>query len=256
MKFERFARFRSRPDSNFRRSSKKIQSSRKFCRVFIARFQPLFIMDILFLFSPLRFFSLWRQERLLSDFLFRISACGRMRERIFLKAPLYPQEMKNVNGRRILFVCMGNICRSPAAEIVFRRMVEEAGLADSYRIDSAGTHGWHEGSGPDPRMAETLRRRGYRIEGRSRPMRRHDFEDFDLILGMDEENLVNIRAQDAQGRHGRKIRGFVEYLRRYDAERIPDPYYGGSQGFEHVADLVEDGCAGLLEATRAGLDGG
>ena len=158
--------------------------------------------------------------------------------------------MKNVNGRRILFVCMGNICRSPAAEIVFRRMVAEAGLADWYRIDSAGTHGWHEGSGPDPRMAETLRQRGYRIDGRSRPLRRQDFEDFDLILGMDAENLVNIRAQDLQRRHGGKIRGFVEFLRRHKAAHIPDPYYGGRQGFEQVADLVEDGCAGLLEETR------
>ena len=133
---------------------------------------------------------------------------------------------------RVLFVCMGNICRSPAAEIVFRQQVSEAGLNDSIHIDSAGTIGYHSGKRPDPRMADTLRRRGYPIAGRARQVTARDLADFDLLLAADPENLA------------------VDYCVDKEADHVPDPYYGGQQGFEEVADLVEDACAGLLDEIR------
>lgn len=151
---------------------------------------------------------------------------------------------------RVLFICMGNICRSPAAEIIFRKQVEEAGLNDSIHIDSAGTIGYHAGKGPDPRMADTLRRRGYPIAGRSRQVTARDLADFDLVLAADEENRADLRRLDRDGLHGGKIRLLVDYCVAKEATHVPDPYYGGQQGFEEVADLVEDACAGLLQDIR------
>lgn len=141
---------------------------------------------------------------------------------------------------------MGNICRSPAAEIVFRKFVDDAGLADSFEIDSAGTIGYHEGNSPDPRMCSHLMARGYEIEGRSRPLRESDLRDFDLLLPMDEENLADVLRMDRSGECGGRIKPFVEYLTEHEAVRIPDPYYGGDAGFSHVIDLIEDGCRNLL----------
>lgn len=151
---------------------------------------------------------------------------------------------------RVLFICMGNICRSPAAEIVFRKLVEDAGLAGEIHIDSAGTIGYHAGKGPDPRMAATLKSRGYTIAGRSRQVRPDDLEDFDLLLVADTENLADVRRLDPAGaRHG-KIRLLVEYCRSSRASHVPDPYYGGQRGFDEVVELVEDACTGLLEELR------
>ncbi|WP_035602298.1 low molecular weight protein-tyrosine-phosphatase [Haloferula sp. BvORR071] len=147
---------------------------------------------------------------------------------------------------RVLFVCMGNICRSPAAEIVCKKMLGESDLADSVEIDSAGTIGYHSGNGPDPRMAATLKARGYPIFGRARQIRRTDLDDFDLILVADEENLADVKRLDPEGSRHAKIRLLVEYCETHDAPRVPDPYYGGQRGFEEVADLVEDACGGLL----------
>ncbi|PAW63600.1 MAG: protein tyrosine phosphatase [Verrucomicrobiia bacterium Tous-C4TDCM] len=151
---------------------------------------------------------------------------------------------------RVLFVCMGNICRSPAAEIVFRQQVSEAGLNDSIHIDSAGTIGYHSGKRPDPRMADTLRRRGYPIAGRARQVTARDLADFDLLLAADPENLADLRRLDREGLHRGKIRLLVDYCVDKEADHVPDPYYGGQQGFEEVADLVEDACAGLLDEIR------
>ena len=151
---------------------------------------------------------------------------------------------------RVLFICMGNICRSPAAEIVFRKQVAEAGLADAIDIDSAGTIGYHAGKGPDPRMADTLRRRGYPIAGRSRQVTARDLAEFDLILAADEENLADLRRLDRAGIHRDKIRLLTDSCVEKEATYVPDPYYGGQQGFEAVADLVEDACGGLLEEIR------
>lgn len=142
---------------------------------------------------------------------------------------------------------MGNICRSPAAEIVFRKMVEDAGLENGFEIDSAGTIGYHEGNPPDRRMSCHLEKRGYRVEGNSRPLRKADLKDFDLLLTMDEENLADTLRLDPDGKFHGKVKPFIGYLREKEAPRIPDPYYGGDQGFAHVIDLLEDGCAVLLE---------
>jgi len=154
---------------------------------------------------------------------------------------------------RVLFICMGNICRSPAAEIVFRKLVDDAGLADAIEIDSAGTIGYHAGKGPDPRMADTLRGRGYRIAGRSRQVVAADLRDFDLILAADRENLADLVRLDPTGGQQEKIRLLVDYCVNREADHVPDPYYGGQRGFEEVADLVEDACAGLLDHLRKRL---
>jgi protein-tyrosine phosphatase len=151
---------------------------------------------------------------------------------------------------RVLFVCMGNICRSPAAEIVCRKLLSESDLADSVEVDSAGTIGYHSGNDPDPRMAATLKARGYPIFGRARQVTPADLDDFDLILVADEENLADVRRLDPDGSRAGKIRLLVDHCESYDAPRVPDPYYGGQRGFEEVADLVEDACQGLLGKLR------
>lgn len=144
---------------------------------------------------------------------------------------------------------MGNICRSPAAEIIFRQKVADAGLQAEYEIDSAGTIGYHAGSGPDPRMAEALRGRGFTISGNARQIREKDLEHFDLIVTMDESNLENVRDLDPSGRFHRKIQPLVSFCETHDDPRVPDPYYGGQRGFEHVIDLLLDGCEGILRKT-------
>ena len=148
--------------------------------------------------------------------------------------------------RSILFVCMGNICRSPAAEIIFRKLAHDAGLSDQLYIDSAGTINYHTGNPPDPRMSESLASRGYHIQGLARQVKTDDLDRFDLILAMDEDNLADVRALDTKHEHSDKIRAFVEYLENHDAPHIPDPYYGGQKGFDRVIELLEDGCGGLL----------
>lgn len=142
---------------------------------------------------------------------------------------------------------MGNICRSPAAEIIFRKKIEDAGLGDRVEIDSAGTIGFHAGNPPDPRMAEHLKRRGYRVFGSARHLSINDLGYFDLILTMDEENLSDVLQMKGANEVRAKIVPFVDYLRGNPAVRIPDPYYGGDKGFAQVIDLLEDGCSTLVE---------
>jgi protein-tyrosine phosphatase len=149
--------------------------------------------------------------------------------------------------KRILFVCMGNICRSPAAEIVFRKMVSDAGREADFEIDSAGTIGFHKGKPPDARMAAHLAKKGYKVEGRSRQLTSDDLREFDLILTMDEDNLADALALDPGGNFRHKVQPFTDFLTEHDAPRIPDPYYGGDEGFAHVIELLEDGCAELLD---------
>ena len=146
----------------------------------------------------------------------------------------------------ILFVCLGNICRSPAAEIIFRQQAADAGLADCFHIDSAGTIGHHHGSPPDPRMSEALHLRGFPVTGRARKIRPEDLRNFDLIVTMDESNLADVRWLDPEGRFHDKIRPFMSFCRRHSDPRVPDPYYGGQRGFDHVITLLEDGCEGIL----------
>lgn len=142
---------------------------------------------------------------------------------------------------------MGNICRSPAAEIVFRQMVFDAGMGDCCEIDSAGTVGYQTGNPPDTRMAEKLRSRGYEVTGSARKVRSGDLERFDLILTMDVENQADMLRMEPSEKQRARIVPFVTYLRNHSAARIPDPYYGGENGFAEVIELVEDGCAGLLD---------
>jgi len=146
---------------------------------------------------------------------------------------------------RVLFVCMGNICRSPTAEGVLRRLVREEGLEDRVEIDSAGTGGWHAGSPPDERATEAARRRGIELAGAARQVEPEDFERFDLILAMDRENLAELRALAPDD----EARGKVRLL--LGDRDVPDPYYGGEQGFDHVLDLVEAACEDLLDELRA-----
>lgn len=148
--------------------------------------------------------------------------------------------------KKILFVCLGNICRSPMAEGVMLRLVKEAGLEDKYTIDSAGTAAYHEGELPDSRMREHASKRGYKLVHRSRPVRTEDFYDFDLILGMDDNNISNLKRLAPSPYEQQKIHRMTEYCTHYQTDHVPDPYYGGSSGFEYVIDLLEDACAGLL----------
>jgi protein-tyrosine phosphatase len=150
--------------------------------------------------------------------------------------------------KKILFLCMGNICRSPAGHCVFQQLVDEAGIADQFEVESAGTIGFHIGSDPDLRMQQTMRARGIPIIGKSRQLGVADLEYYDLILAMDKENLAGARKLDPSQAHWPKIKLFSEYCTAHDETEVPDPYYGGDQGFEHVMDMIEDGCDNLLKA--------
>ncbi|MDB4547198.1 low molecular weight phosphotyrosine protein phosphatase [Akkermansiaceae bacterium] len=147
----------------------------------------------------------------------------------------------------VLFVCMGNICRSPAGENIFRHTVKEAGLSSSIEIDSAGTIGFHSGKSPDTRMSRTIRKRGYEVSGYARQFSLNDFDAFDLILTMDDENYANIIALAKTDEEKSLVHRFTDFCTEHDHTEIPDPYYGGGEGFELVADLIEDGSLGLLQ---------
>lgn len=150
----------------------------------------------------------------------------------------------------VLFVCMGNICRSPTAEGVFRKHVIDAGLGERIIVDSAGTHAYHSGESPDRRALAAAERRGYSLAGiTARRVRESDFAEFNYILAMDEYNLIALKeAADASSRD--KVRLFLDYIADSKVSEVPDPYYGGSSGFERVLDLVEEASAGLLDAIR------
>ncbi len=148
----------------------------------------------------------------------------------------------------VLFVCLGNICRSPAAQAVFQRMVDERGLTDRFYIDSAGIGGWHIGDLPDKRMRVHARPRGYELTHRARIVHFSDFEDFDLIVGMDATNVDDLRCKAATPEQERKVVMMGDYIRQFPHhDYVPDPYYEGSEGFELVLDLLEDACDNLLD---------
>ena len=141
---------------------------------------------------------------------------------------------------------MGNICRSPTAHGVFRHKVLQAGLGEMVRVDSAGTHNYHPGSVPDERSQAHALKRGYQLgDLRARQITPIDFESHHLILTMDCDNLALVQHQ-CPPQHQRKVKRFTEFCVRHQAQEVPDPYYGGAQGFEHVLDLVEDASDGLL----------
>jgi protein-tyrosine phosphatase len=153
----------------------------------------------------------------------------------------------------VCFVCMGNICRSPTAEGVFRHQVRAAGLQDRIHIDSAGTHGYHVGSPPDERSCAHAAKRGYDLTPlRARRVSDDDFERFDLLLAMDWENLQNLKADCPEALQHR-LKRLMEFAPAGLSEVVADPYYGGKQGFETVLDHVEAACAGLLAHIRQRL---
>ena len=159
--------------------------------------------------------------------------------------------MKNAKPIAVSFVCMGNICRSPTAEAVMRHLVREAGLAGKIRVDSAGTGAWHVGEERDRRSRAEASRRGMPITGEARQFQREDFERFDLVLALDEDNLRDLRrmAPDDQAR------AKLQLLRSFEpgaapGSEVPDPYYGGPEGFERVFDICLDACRGLLAHLR------
>jgi protein-tyrosine phosphatase len=147
---------------------------------------------------------------------------------------------------RILFVCLGNICRSPAAEGVFLHLLEEAGLHDRFTVDSAGTGAWHLGERADPRMREAADRRGIALPSVARQISRHDFETFDRIFAMDASNLAALRRL-ARPEHRAKIRLFRDLDPEAPGEDVPDPYYGGPDGFEEVLDIVTRTARALID---------
>lgn len=149
---------------------------------------------------------------------------------------------------------MGNICRSPSAHGVFRQRVAQAGLSDRVRIDSAGTHGSHKGEPPDPRAQAHALQRGYALADlRSRQVTHSDFFTFDLLLAMDHDNLAHLRHRCPPEQQYR-LRRLTEFCLRSDSPVVPDPYYGNAQGFNHVLDLIEDACDGLLLHVRQRLE--
>jgi protein-tyrosine phosphatase len=151
---------------------------------------------------------------------------------------------------KVLFVCLGNICRSPTAEGVFRKVVVDAGLSDLIVIDSAGTHAYHVGEPPDRRAQETAARRGVDISGlRGRRATESDLDEFDYVLAMDRENLHNLLAI-AQEHHMDRIKLFMEFAEDQEEQDVPDPYYGGPSGFDRVMDMIEEASEGLLTEIR------
>ena len=152
--------------------------------------------------------------------------------------------------KKILFVCLGNICRSCTAEEVMRTLLKREGLDKAVEVDSAGLISYHQGEQADPRMRAHASRRGYHITHLSRPVRMSDFEEFDLILGMDDSNISRLRELAPSLEAEEKIHRMTEYCSRIPADNVPDPYYGGAQGFENVIDILEDACEGLLLAVR------
>lgn len=154
---------------------------------------------------------------------------------------------------RLLFVCLGNICRSPAGENTMRHLVAERGLSDRFEIDSAGTAGWHTGNPPDSRMSSAARARGLPTGGRARQVRPEDFETFDWIFAMDRSNqadLFGVRERCRQPKA--KLVLFCDFCTEHDETEVPDPYYGGPEGFEKVLDLLEDGCGNFLDRWEKG----
>ncbi len=154
---------------------------------------------------------------------------------------------------KVLFVCLGNICRSPAADGVMHRLVKEAGWEDRIFIDSAGTAGWHAGKHADPRMRKAAAERGFDLSHIARQVTAEDLAQHDLILVMDDQNRRELLPMDPQQQHDAKVRLFCEFCTKHSDREVPDPYYGGDAGFQHVLDLMEDGCSGILREIQRRL---
>lgn len=154
---------------------------------------------------------------------------------------------------QLLFVCLGNICRSPAAENIMNHLIQQENLGDAITCDSAGTSSYHIGSPPDRRMTAAAAQRGIVMRGRARQFERADFEQFDLILAMDQDNYADILALDRTGQYSKKVRLMCEFCTTHRQREVPDPYYGGPEGFDRVIDLLLDACSGLLQNVKQAL---
>ncbi len=153
--------------------------------------------------------------------------------------------------KNILFVCMGNICRSPAAEGIMKKLVKDEGLENRISIDSAGTIGYHTGEGPDSRMIKHASKRGYSLTSKARKFNpAEDFEKFDYILTMDDDNYSDIKYSDKNNIYAGKVFRMVDFGVNIKADEVPDPYYSGSEGFENVLNILEDACKGLLARVK------
>lgn len=151
---------------------------------------------------------------------------------------------------RVLMVCMGNICRSPTAEIVFRTFIKNNNLGGFVEVDSAGTHGYHVGEAPDGRTQRAAAVRGYNLsQVRARKVARQDLDYFDLILAMDKSNLDNLQRMACPEQRD-KLKLFMDYSKSYDDDEVPDPYYGLGHGFDLVLDMVEDASKGLVDELK------
>lgn len=148
--------------------------------------------------------------------------------------------------KKILFVCLGNICRSPAAEGIMLHQLEQAGMEREIKVDSAGILNYHQGELPDARMRAHAARRGYNLIHHSRPVCTDDFYDFDLIIGMDDRNIDDLRELAPSPEEEKKIYRMRDFMMKKIVDYVPDPYYGGASGFENVLDILEDACEGLL----------
>jgi len=150
--------------------------------------------------------------------------------------------------KKILFVCTGNICRSPGAEAIFKRMAKNKGLGNQFEIDSAGLSAYHVGEPADQRMQAHAVKRGYNLTGFSRKFNpKIDFDHFDFIIAMDEGHIFSLKRKVRDESHLQKIHKMTDFKKEWDYDEIPDPFYGGEEGFELVLDLLEDSCEGLLE---------
>ena len=155
--------------------------------------------------------------------------------------------------KHILFVCLGNICRSPSAEAVMNELIKEEGLENEIQCDSAGILNYHAGEGADQRMLSHAGRRGYLLTSISRKViPQKDFDRFDMIIGMDDQNIKDLISLARTGDDRKKIFKMTDFCRKSVYDRVPDPYYGGEQGFEIVLDILEDACEGLLDFLRNG----
>lgn len=148
---------------------------------------------------------------------------------------------------KLLFVCLGNICRSPSAENIMNQLIEEAGLSANIVCDSAGTSGYHIGAAPDRRMNAAANKKGLELEGKSRKLKPADLQSFDLILAMDRENYQDILYLDREGKYEEKVQMMCSFATTKPDKEVPDPYYGGADGFDYVIDLLYDACGGLLD---------